>query len=89
MTTACLIDEGTFYIPSPAADGKRWVRNVSRDPRIRVKVDDSLYSLRAVRVDDEALRKRLLEKLVDKYEVIAGLHAKGIPIAFFRMDPAE
>ena len=89
VTTACLIHDGVFYIPSPNADSKRWVRNVARDPRVRVKVDRALFELRATRMEDATLSETLLEGLVEKYEVYAGMHSKGVPIAFFRMDPAE
>ena len=87
VTTACLVHDKEFYVPSPDPDSKRWIKNVADDPRVRVKVDDAVYALRAVRVEDEALRNKLLEKLIAKYEVYAGIHSKGVPIAFYLMNP--
>jgi len=70
--------EDTAYIPSsmirgPKAPGERgWVRNVGEDDRVRVRVGDAIYELRALRVADASAEYLAAHAaLVKKYELDA------------------
>ncbi|HEU4429806.1 MAG TPA: hypothetical protein VFT98_13675 [Myxococcota bacterium] len=69
---------GVAYIPSSMIRGpklpseREWVRNVSADDRVRVRIDGAIYELRAVRVADSSAEHRAaLDELVKKYELVA------------------
>lgn len=63
-----------LYIPTsmiygPSVPGDReWVRNVQADPRVRVRVGGTVYELKAVRVEDEALVESVLVVLEEKHQ---------------------
>jgi hypothetical protein len=53
VTILCVAADGKLYVMARHAPRKRWVRNVARDPRVRLRVGGHLYEGRAVRVDDD------------------------------------
>jgi hypothetical protein len=53
VTILCVSSGGKLYVMARHAPRKRWVRNVVRDPRVRVEVDGRVYAGRAVRLDDD------------------------------------
>jgi hypothetical protein len=57
----------TFYIASGDAQS-RWARNIDRDPRVRLKIGDVLYELRAARTDDPAEMEAFLAGAKRKYD---------------------
>jgi len=46
------VKDGRLYVDP--AEGRRWLEHIRRDPRVRVRFDDTIYELRAVRVTDPA-----------------------------------
>jgi hypothetical protein len=52
VTTICMAVGPHLYVPSRNAAGKDWVQNVIADPRVRVRIDGSIYERSAVRVTD-------------------------------------
>ena len=63
-----------FYIASQGWRGAlgsthraRWVEHLAEDPRIRLRVGETLYALKAVRVEDDAEVERVRELFVSKY----------------------
>jgi hypothetical protein len=98
VTTWCISHAGNLYIPSRNAAGKRWVANVVRDARVRVRIGDSVYERRAVRVTDPTESDPLMSLLLEKYLGIeveeggpirepAGEGEARAEIWMFRMDP--
>jgi hypothetical protein len=87
----CGVMDGKLYVPTslilgtddPAERG--WVKNVQEDPGVRVRIEGTVYPLRAVRVDDPAEREAARKMLLAKYEVEADEHATAAWI--FRLDP--
>lgn len=79
VTVLCIAHEGKLYLPSRHASRKRWVRNLLRDPRLRLRIGDRIYEGRAVRVrrDVPGLAAAFLRKYV-------GVEADG---ARFLTDP--
>lgn len=50
-------------------DGNNWLPHIRADANVRVKMDETLYALRAVEVgEDEAERQRVLDAYMEKYE---------------------
>ena len=58
----------------PASDGadKQWTRHLLEDPSVRLKIGDRIYSGRATRVVDEALRPVLISAARVKYPQMVG-----------------
>ena len=87
----CGVMDGKLYVPSslilgtddPAERG--WVRNVLADPRVRLRIEGTLYPLRAVRVEDPAELEAVRKLLLAKYDVDPDEHAAAAWI--FRLDP--
>ena len=76
ITVSAWADDDTLYVGCRDCDTKTWPRNVARDDRVRVKIGDTLYERRAVRITDDAERQAVLGP------------AAGRPgYAVFRMDP--
>ena len=53
VTILCVAAEGRLYVMARHAPRKRWVRNVERDPRVRLRIGEALYEARLERVDDD------------------------------------
>ena len=52
VTTICFVHEGELYVPAQGGSGKRWTGYVEDDPRVRIKVGDTVYPALALRVPD-------------------------------------
>ncbi len=57
-----------FYLASGGGGDARWVRYIAEDPNVRLRVGDTIYELRAVRVADDEERERFLAALKRKYD---------------------
>ena len=73
VTTGCTAKDGKLYLTSIYRPGsqfprdKAWNRNIMRDPRVRLKIDDKLYDQRLALVTDEAEKDAVLEAKTRKY----------------------
>lgn len=83
--------EGALYIPTSLIRGaddpreRTWVKNVQADPKVRLRIDDTVYPLRATQVEDPATVEAVRSMLLSKYEVESDPHAQAAWI--FRLDP--
>lgn len=74
ITTYCIEHEGRLYLFSSYygggtfPDDRGWNRNVDRDPRVRLKIGDSLYDQQLVVETDDAIRKIVLDGWLEKEE---------------------
>jgi hypothetical protein len=77
---------GAFYVASGRGEENAWAKHLLEDPRVRLRVNDSLYELQAARTDDPAERDAFLEAAHKKYdfEVDEEQQSKAI---LFRLDP--
>ena len=66
VTTTSWIHEGSLYVPCNECAGKRWPRNVARNPDVRIKLGDELYERRAVKVEDAQERRLAFAALTDQ-----------------------
>ncbi len=82
---------GTLYLPTSLILGaddpeeRTWVRNALADPRVRVRIDGTLYGFEATRVDDPDEREAARAMLLAKYDVESDDHATRAWI--FRLSP--
>jgi len=83
--------DGGLYVTSSLIRGpddpaeRDWVRHVQADPRVRLRIDDRLYELRAIRVDDAATVERVRAAMIAKYEVEPDAHSSAAWV--FRLAP--
>jgi hypothetical protein len=57
-----------FYLASGRGTDARWAKNIESDANVRLRIDGTVYELRAVRVDAEAERLLFLEAVKSKYD---------------------
>lgn len=60
VTTTSWVTDGELYVPCRTCDEKRWAAVVEGNPAVRIKIADKLYERTAVRINDDAVRRRLL-----------------------------
>ncbi len=66
---------------------REWVRNVDMHPEVRIRIDGTIYPLRAVRVEDEAEFERARSALEAKYELDPADRDPEREIWIFRLEP--
>lgn len=65
--------DGKLYVPTSLILGpddpneRTWVNNVLADPNVRLRMDGTVYELRARRVEDDALAARVKTHIMAKY----------------------
>jgi hypothetical protein len=75
-------------IRGPKTPSERdWVRNVTRDPRVRVRVGDSLYERTASRVEDAAEYDAARAALERKYGLDPAERDPEREVWIYRLDP--
>ena len=88
VTTICFVHEGSLYVPAQDGSDKKWTHYVVADPRVRLKLGESVYPARAVRVVDAA-PESFLASAVKKYTEMADRLSGDLPddIWIFRIEP--
>ena len=61
-------DGDRFYIASGRGLESAWAKHIESDPNVRLRIDEHLYELRAVRTDDPQDRVRFLAAVKKKYD---------------------
>lgn len=89
----CAQQGGRLYVPTSMTHGdehpgeRQWVRNVTLDPNVRVKLGDEIYLLRADKVTDPAELEAAKAAFLKKYEMDASDLDPAREIWIFRLDP--
>jgi hypothetical protein len=89
----CAAVADRLYVPTSMIRGpktpseREWVRNVTRDPRVRVRVGDALYERLAVRVEDPAEYEAARAALERKYELDPAERDPEREVWIYRLDP--
>jgi hypothetical protein len=60
--------EGALYIAAGSGAESAWAGHIQADPRVRLRVEESIYELKAVRTEEEADRTAFLEAAKRKYD---------------------
>jgi hypothetical protein len=77
--------EGRLYVAA-ADPGSRWAQNIGEDPRVRLKLGEDVYELRAVRTEDPAERDAFLAAVKRKYDFEPDPDQES-QAALFRLEP--
>ncbi|HPG27472.1 MAG: nitroreductase family deazaflavin-dependent oxidoreductase [Spirochaetaceae bacterium] len=67
-------------------DGRSWVAHVAADPRVRIRLGDTVYERRAVRVEDPAEYAAAREALEAKYAIAPADRDPDRTIWIYRLD---
>ena len=63
-----VVYDGSPYVVAGEGLETTWARYLVEDPRLRLRVGEALYELRAVAANDEATRNGFLEAARVKYD---------------------
>ena len=78
------LDTG-YYVASSAGEKSTWASRITRDPEVRLRIEDNIYELRAEVVTDAEELARVGAAFQQKYELDAG---EDFPEAtLYRLDP--
>jgi hypothetical protein len=77
ITVSGWVTDKILYVGCRSCDGKYWPKNVARDNRVRLKIDEEIYLRSAVRLDD--MQRRTVLNIPQEEELP--------DFAVFRMDP--
>ena len=58
----------SFFVAAGEGETADWAHHLLEDPNVRLRVGDTIYELRAVRIQDEAEVTRFMSALRRKYE---------------------
>ena len=78
VTTSCWLHEGNLYIPAQSGSTKSWTHYVLEDPRVRIKVGDTVYPARLDRVEEKNIQ-RLIASRMEKYPPPADRNPQDAP----------
>ena len=73
VTTWCVVYANDLFIPASNGSTKTWPKLITENPNIRIKISDSLYSVKATRVPDfplEVLGELIMKKYPESAEQI-------------------
>jgi hypothetical protein len=73
----------SLLVGTEVPEEREWVRNVSTDPRVRIRVDGDLYLARLETFTDEALRARVFDAFYQKYPQLE--ESRGEAARYFRI----
>ena len=83
VTIWCAAHNGQLYLFSIYSEGRdefpegrSWNRNVVRDPRVRLKIENQLFERRVALITDPAEREIALQAFAGKYTRVKGLLGK-------------
>lgn len=70
-------DGGTLYMLSGGLDRSDWVKNIGRNPRVRVRIDGQTFAGNARLVEAEAEDREARRLVVKKYYSRDRVHSSG------------
>lgn len=78
VTTICFVYEGDLYIPAQRGSSKTWTQYALADPRVRIKVGDSVYPATLTRVLPLEF-ERYREAVTKKFPKLADRSPEDLP----------
>jgi hypothetical protein len=75
-----------FYVAASSRESA-WARNIVADPRVRLRVGEDLFELRAIPTDDPAEIAAFAAGLERKYDYEIGPELKSGDAMLFRLEP--
>ena len=76
-----------YFVAAGAGLEAVWAQQVTADPRVRLRVADSVYELRAVRVDSWIDRRRYKAMATQKYDDFNSAFEDFDAAVLFRLEP--
>jgi hypothetical protein len=76
----------SFFVAAGEGETADWAQHLVDDPNVRLRVGETIYELRAVRIQDEAEVARFMTALVRKYE-FEPTEEQRREAWLFRLDP--
>ena len=89
VTTFAFLHEGKLHIPAMNGSGKRWTQDALANPNVRIKVGDTVYPARLVRIEPTDLEP-YVDSAARKYaQMASALESGELPddIWLFRVEP--
>ena len=63
--------EGELFIAAGTGGDTKWAQNIKADPKVRLRVDDRIYELRAIRIElTPEIQDRFLSAIEKKYDFV-------------------
>ena len=78
VTILCVAIEGKLYVMARHAPRKRWVQNLARDPRVRLRVGEQLFAGRVVRLANSPEADAVARAFLRKYVGIEAEQARAL-----------
>ena len=79
VTVICFLVDGELYIPAQDAAEKSWPQMALDDSRATVRIEENLYPVRLVRVQDADEREAAFRSASKKYPRLAERANEGLP----------
>jgi hypothetical protein len=76
----------SFFVAAGDGETADWAQHLLDDPNVRLRVGDTIYELRAMRIQDEAEVARFMTALLRKYE-FEPTEEQRRDAWLFRLDP--
>ena len=76
-----------YFIASGKGMEAAWAQHIAEDPRVRLRIGDTVYELRAVRVDGKLDRRRFTALGRHKYDDFDSAFDEFETAVVFRLDP--
>ena len=78
VTTICIVHNGTLYIPAQSGSTKKWPQYVLGDSRVRIKIGDKVYPVKATRELDLSIEE-VVSSGAAKYPQLAEIEPEDRP----------
>ena len=80
-------DGARYYVAAGSGAKAKWTAFIAADPRVRLRVDQAIYELKATRVTDGAEEKRIGNLYATKYKLSGDRAAEASAAWLYRLEP--
>lgn len=88
VTVWCAQVDGALYLGARAPETKRWPGWVDADPAVRIEIDDRIYPVRLVALEDPEQIAEVAAAYAAKYDLPGGLAGDGsVSQRYWRVTP--
>ena len=82
-----VVIDGELYVPSARGARRRWTSVALADPNVRVRTKSRIYEQRIEQVTDPALRRKIGQAVVERYDLEGGDEGDLETTWFFHIVP--
>ena len=80
-------DGARYYVAAGSGAKAKWTAFIAADPRVRLRIDQAIYELKATRVTDGAEEKRIGNLYATKYKLSGDRAAEASAAWLYRLEP--